>query len=122
MSQPITTFEGRELSSTKHFVNIGEQHVVRIRLEASTAVSWAGATAQGAIRTQTGALIHAYDAGAVSLDEAGNGTIVMTVPGTATDDFAVGAYYENFSVTAGENGPFHTDTFRVIVNRAPVSP
>jgi hypothetical protein len=122
MSQPITTFEGRELSGTKHFVNIGEQHVVRIYLPASTAVSWAGATAQGAIRTQTGALIHTYSAGSVSLDDDGNGTIVMTVPSTATDDFAVGTYYENFSVTAGANGPFHTDTFRVIVNRAPVSP
>lgn len=121
MSQPITTFEGRELSGTKHFVNIGEQHVVRIYLKATTAFSWAGATAQGAIRTQTGALLHAYSAGSVSLDDDGNGTIVMTVPGTATDDFAVGTYYENFSVTAGANGPFHTDTFRVIVNRAPVS-
>jgi hypothetical protein len=122
MSNPITTFEGRELSGTKHYVNIGEQHVVRIYLPASSAVSWAGATAQGAIRTQTGALIHTYDAGTVSLDDDGNGTIVMSVPGTATDDFAVGTYYENFSVTAGANGPFHTDTFRVVVNRAPVSP
>ena len=122
MSNAITTIEGRELSATKHFVNIGEQHVVRIQLPANSAVSWAGATAQGAIRTQSGALIHAYDAGTVSLDDDGNGTIVMTVPGTATDDFAVGTYYENFSVTAGSNGPFHTHTFRVIVNRAPVSP
>jgi hypothetical protein len=122
MSNPITTFEGRELSGAKHFVNIGEQHVVRIYLPANSAVSWTGAIAQGAIRTQTGALIHTYDAGTVSLDDAGNGTIVMTAPGTATDDFAVGTYYENFSVTAGTNGPFHTDTFRVVVNRAPVSP
>ena len=122
MSNTITTAEGRELSGAKHYVNIGEQHVVRIYLPANSAVSWTGATAQGAIRTQTGALIHTYDAGSVSLDDDGNGTIVMTVPGTATDDFAVGTYYESFSVTAGANGPFHTHTFRVIVNRAPVSP
>lgn len=122
MSKAITTTEGRELSGVKHFVNIGEQHVVRIYCKASSAFSWAGATAQGAIRTESGALIHAYDAGTVSLDANGNGTIVMTVPGTATDDFATGTYYENFSVTAGANGPFHTQTYRVIVNRAPVSP
>ena len=122
MSNPITTFEGRELSGAKHFVNIGEQHVVRIYLPANSAVSWTGATAQGAIRTQTGALIHTYDAGTVSLDADGNGTIVMTVSGATTAGFAVGTYYENFSVTAGANGPFQTDTFRLIVNRAPVSP
>lgn len=122
MSQAITTFEGRELSGAKHYVNLGEQHVVRIYLEAASGFSWAGATAQGSIRTQTGALIHAYDAGSVTLDEDGNGTIVMTVDGSDTANFPIGTLYENFSVTAGANGPFHTHTHKVIVNRAPVSP
>jgi len=113
----ITTC-GKLVSETRYFTKIGEQFAVVLEFEAG---AWAGMTGSSQIRTDSGALIHTFDAPTLAIADDTTATLIFVATDAQTANWSPGVYWVDFAWEVG-GAVDKTKTFMLTVSRGPTQP
>lgn len=105
-----------------HEVIRGSGYQIRIALPADDNISWTGAVGSGKIAKENGDVVFTFDAGTLTVEDDGSGTMIFSAEGTDTSTLTAGVqYYSSFRITPSASPAIETQTFSVRVYNSPLS-
>jgi hypothetical protein len=109
---------GKLVSETRLATKIGEQFSMILEFPIG---SWAGMTGSAQIRTDTGALVHTFDAPTLAIAGDTTATLIFVATAAQTLTWSPGVYWVDFAWELG-GAVDKTKTFMLTVSRGPTQP